>query len=309
MRTIGQQRRFGVDVLIACLAGALAGCGSVSPAGSGTGGGAGSGHGGAIGAGGTTGSAGTTGVGGTTGAGGTTGVGGSDGTGGTTGAGGSGGICTVLCMNGRTCCGNNTCLNLQNDPFNCGKCGNVCMGTTSYCTGGMCQAPICATPPGAGVCSPNSSCCGAGCCGPGQLCCDPQGPIGGEPTCYTPTPDQPTCPQGCAPSCKSDRNVKKDIAPVDTQAILDKVARLPISTWTYLEEPAGVRHLGPMAQDFHASFGLGNDDRTYSSVDAHGVALAAIQALERVVAAQEKRIQALERENRRLEGRARPPRR
>jgi len=61
-----------------------------------------------------------------------------------------------------------------------------------------------------------------------------------------------------------------------------------------------------MAQDFRASFGLGNDDRTYNSVDAHGVALAAIQALERMVAAQEKRIANLERENRRLERRLRP---
>ena len=60
-----------------------------------------------------------------------------------------------------------------------------------------------------------------------------------------------------------------------------------------------------MAQDFHASFGLGNDDRTYNSVDAHGVALAAIQALERMVAAQEKRIDKLERENQRLEQRLR----
>ena len=60
-----------------------------------------------------------------------------------------------------------------------------------------------------------------------------------------------------------------------------------------------------MAQDFHASFGLGNDDRTYNSVDAHGVALAAIQALERMVAAQEKRIEKLERDNRRLEQRLR----
>jgi hypothetical protein len=58
-----------------------------------------------------------------------------------------------------------------------------------------------------------------------------------------------------------------------------------------------------MAQDFRASFGLGNDDRTYNSVDAHGVALAAIQALERMVAAQEKRIEKLERENRRLDRR------
>jgi hypothetical protein len=60
-----------------------------------------------------------------------------------------------------------------------------------------------------------------------------------------------------------------------------------------------------MAQDFHASFGLGNDDRTYNSVDAHGVALASIQALERMVAAQEKRIDRLEHENQRLEQRLR----
>jgi len=110
----------------------------------------------------------------------------------------------------------------------------------------------------------------------------------------------PTCPQGCAPLCMSDRNQKKNIAPVDTRAILKKVGELPISTWTYLDEPSAVRHLGPMAQDFHASFGLGNDDRTYHSVDAHGVALAAIQALEHVVKQQEQRIEKLERENRAL---------
>jgi hypothetical protein len=142
------------------------------------------------------------------------------------------------------------------------------------------------------------------CCGVGQLCCEQQGPVsGGLPTCFTPTADQRTCPQGCAPLCVSDRNRKKNVTPADTKQILDKVAQLPISTWTYNDEPSGVRHLGPMAQDFHASFGLGNDDKTYHSVDAHGVALAAIQALERMVAAQEKRIETLERENRRLERR------
>ena len=98
----------------------------------------------------------------------------------------------------------------------------------------------------------------------------------------------------------SDRNRKKNIAPADTEAILKKVSALPISTWTYLDEPSGVRHLGPMAQDFHASFGLGDDDRTYHSVDAHGVALAAIQGLEHLVKQQEQRIERLERENRAL---------
>ena len=81
------------------------------------------------------------------------------------------------------------------------------------------------------------------------------------------------------PLCVSDRNQKKNIQPADPAAILDKVGRLPISVWTYRNEPDDVRHLGPMAQDFRASFGLGDDDRTYFAVDAQGVALAAIQAL------------------------------
>ena len=38
-------------------------------------------------------------------------------------------------------------------------------------------------------------------------------------------------------------------------------------------------HMGPMAQDFHAAFGLGTDDKHIATVDADGVALAAIQGL------------------------------
>ncbi len=150
------------------------------------------------------------------------------------------------------------------------------------------------------LCAPSSICCGSTCCAVGDICCEDQGPISRAPSCFTPTAAEPTCPQGCAPLCKSDRNLKKNIAPADTDAILKKVGELPISTWTYLEEPPTVRHLGPMAQDFHASFGLGDDDRTYHSIDAHGVALAAIQALEHVVKQQEQRIEKLERENRAL---------
>ena len=79
-----------------------------------------------------------------------------------------------------------------------------------------------------------TNCCGTMCCGAGQLCCQDQGPIVGRaPMCYTPTADQPTCPQGCAPLCISDRNKKKNITPADTTAVLDKVSRLPISTWSY----------------------------------------------------------------------------
>lgn len=65
--------------------------------------------------------------------------------------------------------------------------------------------------------------------------------------------------------------------------ILNEVAALPISTWRYEWEPAHIRHLGPMAQDWMAAFGLGDDDEVIHAGDASGVALVCIQALHREV--------------------------
>ena len=76
----------------------------------------------------------------------------------------------------------------------------------------------------------------------------------------------------------SDRNAKTDIVPLDDASILAKVAALPVSAWRYKTE-SGVRHVGPMAQDFYAAFGVGEDDRHITSIDEDGVALAAIKAL------------------------------
>ncbi|KJK58393.1 hypothetical protein UK12_10785 [Saccharothrix sp. ST-888] len=73
------------------------------------------------------------------------------------------------------------------------------------------------------------------------------------------------------------------VAPVNGYAVLETVAALPISTWRYLWEPEGVRHLGPMAQDWHAAFGFNQDDTTIPVVDGLGVALVCIQALHRRV--------------------------
>jgi hypothetical protein len=67
--------------------------------------------------------------------------------------------------------------------------------------------------------------------------------------------------------------------PVNGFEVLTKLGALPVATWRYRWEPAGVRHLGPMAQDWHAAFGLGKGDTTIPIVDAHGVLLVAIQAL------------------------------
>ncbi|GHD30686.1 hypothetical protein GCM10010313_73570 [Streptomyces violarus] len=94
----------------------------------------------------------------------------------------------------------------------------------------------------------------------------------------------------------SDRALKCDITPItwspapdagthpptDGDAVLHAVAALPVSTWSYRGEE-GVRHLGPMAQDWYAALGLGADDRTIHPIDANGVAVVAVQALYRMV--------------------------
>jgi hypothetical protein len=76
----------------------------------------------------------------------------------------------------------------------------------------------------------------------------------------------------------SDRDAKEQFTPVDARVVLDKVAALPVMEWAY-KGGDGARHLGPVAQDFKAAFGLGADDKHIATVDADGVALAAIQGL------------------------------
>lgn len=94
----------------------------------------------------------------------------------------------------------------------------------------------------------------------------------------------------------SDVNVKENFAPVDPAEVLAQVLRLPITTWNYQADTA-VRHMGPMAQDFYAAFGLGTDNRHIAPLDANGVTLAAIQALAQQNQAQENRLTQLEQEN------------
>ena len=78
----------------------------------------------------------------------------------------------------------------------------------------------------------------------------------------------------------SDRNAKENFAPLDSQTVLAKVAALPVSQWNYKADAPDIQHIGPMAQDFQAAFGLdGGDDKHISVVDEGGVALAAIQGL------------------------------
>ncbi len=61
--------------------------------------------------------------------------------------------------------------------------------------------------------------------------------------------------------------------------MLAKLAGLSIQEWSYKAQDAATRHVGPTAQAFHAAFGLGEDPLRISTIDADGIALRAIQAL------------------------------
>lgn len=121
------------------------------------------------------------------------------------------------------------------------------------------------------------------------------------------TPDYPLdmasgarCTTGGVWTNASSREWKHEFQSVDARDILDRVTALPITEWTYKSED-GVRHLGPVAEDFAAAFGLGDDAQTIGTIDADGVALAAIQGLNEIVQEKEAEIAALRDRMSRLE--------
>ena len=137
--------------------------------------------------------------------------------------------------------------------------------------------------------TPNNANCGS----QSQPCCDADG---GNGTCDqglkccsgVPLPPGTTrCLNVCP---RSDRNLKKNIESIDKQNLLDRLASLPIKRWEYKDRPKQRAHIGPMAQDFRKTFGMGASDRYINLVDANGITMAAIQRLN-------ERLEQLEREN------------
>lgn len=82
-----------------------------------------------------------------------------------------------------------------------------------------------------------------------------------------------------------DRNLKENIRPVSSDELLHKLTELPIASWNYVGEDESLRHASPMAQDFYATFGFG-DERTLATSDVAGVAFGALQALHRLASRQ-----------------------
>lgn len=96
-------------------------------------------------------------------------------------------------------------------------------------------------------------------------------------------------PGATAWSTVSDRNAKKNFEQVDTVALLDKLADVPIQQWNYKwEKDSDVPNIGPMAQDFKHAFYPGRDDKSISTLEFDGVELAAIQGLNQKLEAQAK---------------------
>ena len=181
------------------------------------------------------------------------------------------------CPDGFACCySSRRCYNpllddCSSQPPKCASDGS-CPGDMTCCAQhGLCYEPNCtdccpsSCAPVTAHCSESLPCCNGACCSGVPV---PRG--------------QEYCAESGSQCPISDRNAKRDIVPVDSERLLEQVAELPISEWSYRTE-SSVRHIGPMAQDFHAAFSTGEGDTCIPTVDENGVALAAIQALYRRV--------------------------
>jgi hypothetical protein len=194
------------------------------------------------------------------------------------------------CVTNAQCGGGQVCIDgICQDCTLTSQCsgGQVCLGAPARCVGGEAcagEAECAAINPLLrecvnGACQLLTQCTVNGDCGAGESC------LLGE--CATTCSSDSDCvlPEQCfagvclSTAMISDRAVKANIASVDPVDMLTRVRDLPIATWNYTSDDPAIRHIGPMAQDFAATFGVGVDDRHIHPVDAHGVALAAIQGL------------------------------
>ena len=156
----------------------------------------------------------------------------------------------------KRCCSGLNCDVYQQELRCCRGLRNTCTpGTDTHCCGDL-------------GCAPVSQLSGNRCCALGGDPC-----AGDEDCCF----DVPCSSGHC--EFVSDRALKTNFGTVDPSDVLARVRELPISTWNYTSDDPAVRHIGPMAQDFAALFGVGGDDRHIHPLDGQGVALAAIQAL------------------------------
>jgi hypothetical protein len=95
----------------------------------------------------------------------------------------------------------------------------------------------------------------------------------------------------------SDRAAKTNLLPVDGAEVLGRLAALPILEWNYSHQADGVRHIGPMAQDFFEAFGLFGSNKMIAITDLAGVALAGVKELNSAMERKNSELDRLKAEN------------
>ena len=54
---------------------------------------------------------------------------------------------------------------------------------------------------------------------------------------------------------------------------------MKITSWNYISEENGIRHIGPMAQDLYKTFGYGESNVTVTSLDMDGLIMAGVKGV------------------------------
>jgi hypothetical protein len=80
-----------------------------------------------------------------------------------------------------------------------------------------------------------------------------------------------------APLLFSSRYLKKFVAEVNEESVLERLKQLAINFWTYKDDDT--EHIGPYAEDFKEAFDLDGDGTTIHLGDAMGILMAAVKAL------------------------------
>lgn len=84
---------------------------------------------------------------------------------------------------------------------------------------------------------------------------------------------------GGAWSNLSDKNVKENIESLDKDFYLSQLDSIEVTKWNYITQDEKIKHIGPMAQDFHKHFNIGNDSTRINSMDFDGINLLLLQAV------------------------------
>jgi hypothetical protein len=102
---------------------------------------------------------------------------------------------------------------------------------------------------------------------------------------------------GASITCASSVTLKENFLGVDGEDVLERMRRIPVNSWNYIDEGRQSRHMGPFAEDFWREFGLGAEPLAIGHLDIDGVNFAGVKALDARTLELRSQVQALRTEN------------